>query len=130
MGACYSVALKVKLLDELGAIKALQHHIANDTGANYSLEDFAKQGVTTETFNDLMKIFLAGWKSQPFEISVSGKFTVYTNDFDASYGWEGVMIDMFYVLTPFVANGSELVIDIDNEYDRLIVRNGKCVQIH
>lgn len=130
MGACYSVALKVKLLDEPGAIKALQEHIENDTGVNYSIDDFASQGATTETFDGLMKIFLAGWEGLSFEVSESNGFTLYTNDFDASYGWECVMIDMFYTLTPFIANKSEFVIDVDNDYDRLVVRNGKCVQVH
>ena len=130
MGACYSVALKVKLLDEPGAIKALQEHITNDTGVNYSIDEFASQGATTETFDGLMKIFLAGWEGLSFEVSKSNGFTLYTNDFDASYGWELVMMDMFYALTPFIANKSEFVIDVDNDYDRLVVRNGKCVQIH
>lgn len=130
MGACYSVALKAKLLDESGAIKALQEHIANDTGVNYSLDDLAKEGTTTETFDGLMRIFLAGWKICPFTVETDKDFVIYTNDFDASYGWEMVMIDMFYTLTPFLDNKSEFIIDIDDEYDRFIIRNGKCVQLH
>ena len=130
MGACYSVRLKVKLQDEQGAIKALNEHMNNNTRANYSLEEYAEQGITTNTFDDLMRIFLAGWKGQDILIYPEKGFTVYDNDFDASYGWEVVLMDMFEVLTPFVKNGSELFMYVDNDYDRLVVKKGKCVQVH
>ena len=130
MGACYSVILKVKLTDEEGAIKALQDHIANDNGVDYSLEKYAQQGITTETFDDLMRIFLAGWKGQEVDIYPNKTFTIYENDFDASYGWEGVMMEMFEVIAPFVANGSKLQIYPDDYYTELVVKNEKCVQTH
>lgn len=129
MGACYSVELKVKVVDEAGAIKALKEHIANDTRADYSLEQYAQKGITTETFDDLIKIFLADWNGQ-LDTYRFKTFTVYVNDFDASYGWERVLMEMFETLTPFVIDGSELFIHIDNDYDKLVVENGKCVQIH
>ena len=130
MGACYSVRLKVKVQDEPGAIKALNDHMTNNTRADYSLEEYAEQGITTETFDDLMRIFLAGWKGQEVFINPEKRFTIYENDFDASYGWEVVLMDMFEVLTPFVKNGSELFMYVDNDYDRLVVKRGKCVQVH
>lgn len=130
MGACYSVTLKVNVLDVPGAINALNQHIANDTRSNYSLEEFAAHGVTTETFDDLMRIFFAGWPGQEIDIQTEDEFTVYENGFNASYGWECVMMDMFETLTPFVADESELYISIDNDYDKLVVKNGKCVQLH
>lgn len=130
MGACYSVELKVKVLDEQGAIKALQKHIETDKRTDYSLEAYAKQGVTTETFDDLMRIFLAGWKGQEVNIDVNGEFTTYSNDFNASYGWESVMMEMFETLAHYIKDGSELLIYPDSDYDKLVVQNGKCVQIH
>lgn len=130
MGACYSVRLKVNLQDEPGAIKALNDHMKSNTKADYSLEEYAKEGVTPDTFNNLMRIFLAGWHGHWVEIYPEKGFTVYENDFDASYGWEGVLMDMFEVLTPFVKNGSELFMYVDNDYDRLVVKKGKCVQVH
>ena len=131
MGACYDVNLKVKLKNEKGAIQALNEHIKNDKRANYSLDKYAEQGVTTETFDDLMRIFLAGWKGQEVEIT-EGKdgFTTYKNNFDASYGWESVMIEMFETLTPYLEDGSEFLIYPDSSYDKLIVKNGKFVQVH
>ena len=130
MGACYSVTIKVNVTDVPSAIKALNDHITNDTRSNYSLEEYAKHGITTETFDDLMRIFLAGWPGQEIDISKENEFTVYDNGFNASYGWECVMMDMFETLAPFVSEGSELYISIDNDYDKLVIKNGKCVQIH
>jgi hypothetical protein len=129
MGACYSVTLKVNVLDEQGAIKALNEHIANDTGVDYSLDKYATKGITTETFDGLMKILLADLQ---MEVSIyqQGKFTIYESDFNASYGWERVMMEWFEVLAPFLSNGSQMLIYPDEDYDKLVIKNGKCVQIH
>lgn len=130
MGACYNVTLKVKVNDEQKAIVALNEHIRNDKRTDYSLEAYAKQGITTKTFDDLMRIFLAGWKYQEVKIDKSNEFTVYSNNFNASYGWESVMIEMFETLAPFLQDNSELLIYPNNDYDELIIRDGKYIQIH
>ena len=129
MGACYSVCLKVNFIDEEGAVKALNEHMTNDTRANYSLEEYINIGATPDSFDGLMKILLAE-AQRKVDIYEHGRFKVYENDFDASYGWEGVMMDWFNVLAPFLKNGSELLIYPDNGYDKLVIKNGKCVQIH
>ena len=71
MGACYDVILRVKIYDEGGAINALNELIKNDTRTNYNLEKYAEQGITTETFDDLMRIFLAGRKGQEVQMTDS-----------------------------------------------------------
>ena len=129
MGACYSVNLKVDIVDEQGAIKALKNHIFNDKGVNYNIEQYAKANITTDTFDDLMKILLAELQREVLVWQV-GEFRCYENDFDASYGWEDVMMEWFEILTPFIGEGSQLTIYLDEDYDELVVRNGKCVQIH
>lgn len=129
MGACYSVKVKVNVLDMPGAIKALNEHIVNDTSADYSLDEYAEQGITTETFDDLMKILLADLQ-QGIVVYQEGKFTIYESDFNASYGWERIMMEWFEVLAPFLANGSQMLIYPDSDYDKLVIKNGKCVQIH
>ena len=129
MGACYSVNVKVHLVDEAGAIKALNEHIVNDTRTDYSLDKYAAQGATTETFDDLMRILLAEIQGD-ISIEQDGKFTIYDNGFNASYGWERVMIEWFDVLAPFLADGSQMLIYPDEDYDKLVIKNGKCVQIH
>lgn len=129
MGACYSVTVKVHLIDEAGAIKALNEHIASDTGTKYNLEKYAASGITTETFDGLMKILLADVQQELY-ITKKRKYTTYDSCFNASYGWEGVMIEWFYVLAPYLADRSEMLIYPDEDYDKLVIRNGKCVQIH
>ena len=129
MGACYSVNVKVHLIDEAGAIKALNEHIINDTRTNYLLDKYAEQGVTTETFDDLMRILLSEIQGD-ISIYHKGKFTIYDNGFNASYGWECVMIDWFEVMAPYLADGSQMLIYPDEDYDKLVIKNGKCVQIH
>lgn len=129
MGACYSVEIKVNILDMPGAIKALNEHIVNDTSADYSLDECAEQGITTETFDDLMRILLAE-NQQKVSIHNQGKFVIYENDFNASYGWERIMTEWFEVLAPFLANGSQMLIYPDSDYDKLVIKNGKCVQVH
>jgi hypothetical protein len=128
MGACYYVKLKVKVKDEKGAVSALNEHIKNDKRANYSLDDYAKEGATTETFGGLMRIFLAG--REELDIGKVDGFTIYENEFDASYGWESVMMEMFDTLAPYLEDGSEFLIYPDSDYDKLIVQNGKSVQVH
>ena len=133
MGACYSVEIIVNILDEPGAIKALNEHIVNDTGVDYSLSEYVSQGITTETFDDLMKILLAEHQRKVFIyriISPQGKLSKYENVFDASYGWERIMMEWFEVLAPFLADGSQMLIYPDEDYDKLVIKNGKCVQVH
>ena len=129
MGATYSVSMKVKVTDEKGAIEALKEKIRTDISTDYGLEEFSKRGVTTESFDDLIRIFLAGLND--IDIADCGNdVKEYTNDFDASYGWEGVLMEMFSVLAPFLEDNSRLLIYPDSDYDELIVKDGKSVQIH
>ena len=130
MGSCYSVSLKAKVTDEKGAIEALNRHIRTDKRADYSLEKYAAQGIGTETFDDLMRIFLAGWKHQEVSITEEDGFRIYSNDFNASYGWEAVMIRMFHLLAQFLDDQSELLIWPESSYDLLVVADGKAFQIH
>jgi hypothetical protein len=129
MGACYSVTVKINLIDEKGAIDALNKHIKEDKGVNYSLDKYAEIGATTDTFDGLMKILLAEIQSK-VSIVKKRKYTYYDNCFGASYGWEYIMIDWFQVLAPFLADNSEMLIYPDEDYDKLVIKNGECIQIH
>lgn len=42
---------------------------------------------------------------------------------------ESVLIKMFKILGVYLANGSQLDISIDNDYNGLVIRNGICKQI-
>lgn len=129
MGACYSVTVKVHLVDEAAAIKALKKHMKKDKGVSYSLDKYADIGVTPDTFDGLMKILLAETQ-QKVSVVKKRKYTYYDNCFGASYGWEYIMIDWFKVIAPYLSDGSQMLIYPDEDYDKLVIRNGKCVQVH
>lgn len=129
MGACYSVNVKVCVIDEVGVIRALNKLIKNSKNVNYSLDKYASIGVTPDTFDGLMRILLAETQ-QDISISKKRKYTTYDSCFNASYGWECVMMDWFEVMAPYLADGSQMLIYPDEDYDKLVIRNGKCVQIH
>ena len=130
MGACYSVSLEIKLKDEKGAIQALNESIRNDPSTNYNLDKYAAEGIGTETFDDLMRIYLAGWKNQEVRISEEDGFVVYENDFNASYGWETVLINMFDVLAPYCEDGTEMHMCPDSGRTVLVVRDGEAVRFY
>lgn len=129
MGACYGVNIKVCVMDEAGAVKALNKHMKKSKNADYLLEKYANIGVTPDTFDGLMKILLAETQ-QKVTIVKKRKYTTYDNCFSASYGWEFVMIDWFKVMAPYLADGSQMMIYPDEDYDKLVIKNGKCVQVH
>lgn len=131
MGQCYSVRCKIKKFEsEEGAIRALQEHIKNDKRTDYGLGYYAAQGVMTDNFDDLMRIFLADYPGQKVVIEKKKGVMGYSNNFDASYGWESVLGEMFQTMAPYIGEGSELVVYPDSSYDKCVVRDGKVVQIH
>lgn len=100
-----------------------------ETGVEFSLPRHQKEGVSPNGgMEDLMRIFLAGWRSTPFKMRLWPDGTEeYENDFSASYGWENVMISMFETLAAYLMDGSEIEICPDSGRDRLVVINGKAV---
>lgn len=137
MGACYSVCLKYKMKDDITSktkAKEILQEFVHSERANFGLSEMQQIGVETDTVEDLIRICLAGWSEINYDHSEirdeDGKWFEATNDFDAAYGWEGVMIDMFNLIAPYLVDGSNLFIDIDNDYDEINVVNGKCIQLH
>lgn len=130
MGAVYHVEAKIKLKDEQAAIAALNQHIKNDTRTEYSLKTFAEYGVLPDTFDHLMRIFLAGYREGSFRITKQKNAVCYQNSFEASYGWESVLVEMFQTLAPCLDNGSVLKIWPDNGYTRLVIRDNKCIRMN
>lgn len=75
-----------------------------------------------------MRIVLASWESTPVKIEQIDDYRKYSNDFDASYGWESVMIAVFKALVPVLRDGSTLDLSADNAYVGYAVTGGKLVQ--
>lgn len=127
MGASYSVDLTVSLTDEQRAAEIVRKFI-QDSNAEFHLDDFNAIGIGTGTFDDLMRIVLASWESTPVKIEQIDDYRKYSNDFDASYGWESVMIEVFEALVPVLRDGSTLDLSADNAYVGYAVTDGKLVQ--
>lgn len=123
MGACYSVDMKIRLKDKGAANRVLRKHIYEDTGTDYNLKAFAREGITPDDFDNLMRIFLAGWKKTPFEKTEKDGWIIYSNDFDASYGWNTVMFTMFELIKPYLEDDSQIIIGQDNYTYTVTVEN-------
>ena len=114
MGQCYSVGLKIKVKhnSEEKAAEALRLHMLQ------------------EKLDDLIRNCLAGWKSSPYCMEEVSGWKKYHNDFDASYGWDTVMKEMFETLTPFLEDQSKIDIYSDGYSIHGLVENGKCNWIY
>lgn len=131
MGQCYSVYLKVRFNDEDGAKKELRNKISRgkEEHIGYDVDGLvAKHGYDLDNMSDLLSVFFSGWGSRlkrdyrDTEIRMA--------DFNACYGWEGVMIETFSIIAPFMEDGSYMKIFPDSDYDHLEVKDGKAVMIH
>ena len=128
MGQCYSVQIKAVFRDEDGAKKALQAKLDRheEDHVNYNLDHFTGElGLSTDNLHDLMGIFFGGWKGKLETAPAPGYRDWLFADFDASYGWESLMMDAFEVIAPYLADGSVIEIWPDSGCDHGTVRNGK-----
>lgn len=133
MGACYSVSLRIKILDEQGLVRALQAKLAkaNEDHTNYHVNEFVSEFGKLDNPDNLIRIFLAGWSFNQFDkVTQRGGWVKYYNAFNASYGWETVMMEMFATIAPYVVNKSNIYIYPDSDYDYGVVENGKAIWKH
>ena len=128
MGQCYSIQIKARFRDEDGAKKALQAKLDRheEDFVNYNLDHFTGElGLSTDSLHDLMGIFFGGWKGKLETAPAPGYRDWLFADFDASYGWESLMMDAFEEIAPYLADGSVIEIWPDSGCDHGTVRNGK-----
>ncbi len=124
MGQTYDVNLRVRFKDEKGARKALFDKIgrANEEKVLYGMQGLRMKGFDFDNIWDLMSVFFCGWGQKLKETANAG--WLYSG-FDASYGWEQVMMDAFDNIAPYLEDGSEIKIYPDSGCDHGIVENGK-----
>lgn len=131
MGQCYSVYLKVRFNDEEGAKKELRNKISRgkEEHIGYDVDGLvAKHGYDLDNMSDLLSVFFSGWGSR---LKRDYRDTdIRVADFNACYGWEGVMLETFSIIAPFMEDGSFMKIFPDSDYDHLEVKDGKAVTIH
>lgn len=128
MGACYSVEFLYKFKNEEKAKKILQDFVKN-TNANFHLDTFKAEGVDVTSAKGLIQIILAGYKRTPYkDVEEIGGFRLATNDFDASYGWETLLMDFFEALAPCLEDGSRIYIEPDDDWSEYVIENGEVKQ--
>jgi len=125
MGQTYAVSLKVGFLNKELAATALRSKLerAEKEHVNYDLDHYRDElGIGTDKIEDLLKIFFGGWygnlRPEGDDERCIGSF------FDASYGWESVMMDAFDLIAPYLEDGSEIEIYPDHGVDLGYVENG------
>lgn len=133
MGQTYDVNLRVRFKDEKGAKRALFDKIsrAKQEHVLYDMQGLRMKGFDFDNIWDLMSVFFCGW-GQKFhqqgdweknhEMQKEGVWL--WSGFDASYGWELVMMDAFEKIAPYLEDGSEIKIYPDSGIDHGIVNNG------
>ena len=129
MGQCYSIYLLIKVKDEQGAKNVLRSKIEP---LSYGESQAEACGVDLDTLYGLLQYFYGNW-GRNFKLTIDPKtwkgFTKYSSDFDASYGWESVMMETFCQLAPYLADRSSLKIYPDSGVDYFRVKDGKAVWI-
>ena len=127
MGQCYTTYLRVKFADERGAVKAVQERLI---GMGEDIEQLSRDnGLDYNSVDGILRHYYSNWENG-HTWTRSTDPDVLCGDFDASYGWESVMIEVFELLAPYLQDGSELKIYPDSDYDYLVVRGGKAEWIH
>lgn len=126
MGQTYDVNLRVRFKDEAGAKSALFAKIgrANEEHVIYDMQGLRLKGFDFEKIWDLMSVFFCGWGEKLKETANKGWLY---SCFDASYGWENVMMDAFDKIAPYLDDGSEIKIYPDSGCDYGYVENGEVI---
>ena len=126
MGACYTVEMKIKISEKKKATEALHNHMLSDKRTDYGLEEYAKIGIHADSLDHIIQIYLAG-KNKSYTMDNEDGWSYYENDFDASYGWERVLYEMFEILAPFLEDESEMTVYPDNGCTHIIIHDRQCI---
>ena len=127
MSQVYSISLKFDFLNENLAKQTLQQKIARgpEEHINYGLDHYKNDiGLDLDNVHDLVRLIFGGWDARLHEDGEPG--WLYAG-FNASYGWEDVMMTAFEEIAPFLEGGSALIIDVDEGVDHGIVKDDQAV---
>lgn len=123
MGQTYDVNLRVRFKDEKGAKRALENKVSKGRQEHvlYDMQGLRMLGFDFDDVWDWMSVFFCGW-GQKLKETANADWLY--SGFDASYGWEQVMMDAFEKIAPYLEEGSEIKIYPDSGCDHGIVNNG------
>lgn len=128
MGDCYSVELRVKLRKSTKSnmqklLRQWMREKEKDAGGrralgvNWNLAGYRRHGIRPDTFVGVCKILLAFHQGAARHVVDSEGFDVFGSGFNASYGWNAVMVEAFYKMSWALAEGSYLEIDRDEGHE-------------
>ena len=110
MGAVYDVEFFIDCKDEGKMISLAKEYAAS-----------ARKYAVIDPFDDLEGM-LKAFFTKSVHKNADG---VYVADFNGSYGWESVMLDMFESIAPALNDGSWLKVWPDHGMDLMKVVNGR-----
>jgi hypothetical protein len=126
MGDCYSATLYVKVAKgskkNLAAVmrqwmrdeaKGTDGHL----GVDWNLAEYRRHGIRPDSFASVCKILLAFHQGDAQHIVDGEGFDLYMSGFNASYGWNRVMVEAFFKMAWALEEGSYLEIDRDEGHD-------------
>lgn len=118
MGQTYDVYLKLNIDSEDGIKKVLQKYI-DDNQAHKAIFDVIDRDLNN--FDDLIQVFITnrGYEKK-------GEYE-YQSGFDASYGWESILYEFFEIMTPYLKDGSYILVYPDSGHTKIVAKNGKPV---
>lgn len=116
MGQCYDVTFDLKVKDRQGLIKAVNDWIDESNGKYI---DWSLDGLDRTKLEELMIAVIT-------DRNFFSDGDLYESSFSACYGWEGVMIETFKVMAPYLEDGSTCTIWPDSGVDRGIVKYGEA----
>ena len=130
MGDCYSVELRVKLRKSTksnmqGLLRQWMRDEATGRlvdgnvvpGVNWSLPDYRRHGIRPDSFAGICKILLAFHQGDARHIVDKEGFDLFRSGFNASYGWNSVMVNAFLKMAWALEKGSRLEIDRDEGHE-------------
>ena len=126
MGDCYSVELRVKLRKSTKAnmqklLRQWMRKEAEGTDGrlrvNWHLAEYRRHGIRPDSFNGICKILLAFHQGDARHVATGYGFDLFRSGFNASYGWNRVMVDAFFEMSWALEKGSYLEIDRDGGRD-------------
>lgn len=120
MGQTYDVTYTLRIKDRQGLIDAINAYI--DETDKDGLVIWPKDWFDRTDLTSLMKLVIT---DRGFEEFDEEEEVVFSSSFDASYGWEAVMMEVFECMAPHLEDGSMLEIWPDYGKDFGTVKSGQ-----
>lgn len=126
MGDCYSVELRVKLRkstksDMQKLLRQWMRDEAKGTdarpGVDWNLAERRRHGIRPDSFAGICKILLAFHQGDARHVVDGEGFDLFRSGFNASYGWNSVMVNAFLKMAWALEEGSYLEIDRDEGHE-------------